>query len=57
MSIKCYLVVNEADEMLNMDFIEQIEAIIASLPQERVTLLLSATMPQDIIVPNPLIRK
>ncbi|SHE51045.1 DEAD/DEAH box helicase [Clostridium fallax] len=46
-SIK-FLVLDEADEMLNMGFIDDLEAIISSLPEERQTLLFSATMPPQI---------
>ena len=42
------LVLDEADEMLNMGFIEDINAIMASVPDSRQTLLFSATMPAPI---------
>lgn len=40
---------DEADEMLNMGFREDIELILNELPDERQTLLFSATMPQPIL--------
>lgn len=43
-----YLVIDEADEMLNMGFIEQVTAIIQQLPEDRVTMLFSATFPEDV---------
>ncbi|TXL61686.1 DEAD/DEAH box helicase [Cerasibacillus terrae] len=41
-------VLDEADEMLNMGFIDDIRDILKSIPEERQTLLFSATMPKEI---------
>lgn len=42
------LILDEADEMLNMGFLEDIHFIIEKTPENRQTLLFSATMPADI---------
>ena len=43
-----WVVLDEADEMLNMGFSEDLDAILAETPKERQTLLFSATMPKGI---------
>ena len=43
-----YLVLDEADEMLNMGFKDDLETILKETPSERRTLLFSATMPKEI---------
>ncbi|MFC0046279.1 DEAD/DEAH box helicase [Metabacillus iocasae] len=42
------VVLDEADEMLNMGFIEDIEKILSNVPKQHQTLLFSATMPDPI---------
>ena len=44
-----HLVLDEADEMLNMGFVEDIETILRSTPAEKRMLLFSATMPKEIL--------
>ncbi len=42
------VVLDEADEMLNMGFVEDIQTILQEIPDDRQTLLFSATMPKPI---------
>ena len=43
-----YLVLDEADRMLDMGFIRDVRKIVATLPKERQSLLFSATMPTEV---------
>lgn len=44
-----YMVLDEADEMLNMGFREDIDTILESVPEKRQTVLFSATMSREIL--------
>lgn len=43
------IVLDEADEMLNMGFREDIETVLRDIPEDRQTILFSATMPKPIL--------
>ena len=47
-NLRC-IILDEADEMLNMGFREDIESILSDVPEERQTVLFSATMPPAIL--------
>ena len=45
-----YAVLDEADEMLNMGFFEDIKSILSHTPEEKSTWLFSATMPKEVSI-------
>jgi ATP-dependent RNA helicase DeaD len=44
-----HMVLDEADEMLNMGFLDEVEDILKSIPESKRMLLFSATMPPEIL--------
>ena len=44
-----YLVLDEADRMLDMGFIQDVQKIVSYVPQKRQTMLFSATVPKEIL--------
>ena len=42
------LILDEADQMLDMGFIHDLRKIVARVPEQRQTLMFSATMPKEI---------
>ena len=44
-----FVVLDEADEMLNMGFKDDLDTILAETPKEKQTLLFSATMPKEVM--------
>jgi ATP-dependent RNA helicase DeaD len=45
-----YCILDEADEMLNMGFFEDIQDILSNTPKEKNTWLFSATMPKEVAI-------
>lgn len=45
-----YCILDEADEMLNMGFFEDIQDILSNTPKEKATWLFSATMPKEVSI-------